>query len=197
MPRIIAYPDVLERMRQLGMVCQYFNSGAFGFEKSIPIYVAGWIGAEDPTIRPAAREHAQIVAPPLAAMLTSLAMRAWHEIFPGEIWLMPKSQWAYELDFGSRTWLPDALKLAGVDPTPLEGHTDSPAIEFSMEELDRVAPLVQTLIENLMGSDFALAFPTFPVACTLHNHRQIWWLSNDKSPIDALKSFVRNADRDT
>lgn len=191
MPKIIDYPNVLDGMRSLGMVSQYYNSGAFGFPKEIPIYYTGWLGAEDPTIRPAARAHARIVAPPAPATLTSLAMRAWREIFPGNIWLMPKSQWAYELDFGSRAWLPDALKLAGVDPAPLEGHTDSPAIEFSMDESEQVAPLIQSLMENLLGSDFALAFPAFPVACTLHNHKQIWWLSDDATPIDAMRGFVQ------
>ena len=103
---------------------------------------------------------------------------------------MPKSNWAYELDFGSKAWLPDALRAAGVDPAPLEGRTNSPALEFSIDEADRVTPLIQTLLLNLKGSDFALGFPGRPVACTIHHHKQIWWISNDADLIGRLESMA-------
>jgi hypothetical protein len=102
---------------------------------------------------------------------------------------MPKSNWAYELDFGGKAWLPAALKLAGIDPASLEGRTNAPAVEFNLQEMDRFTPLVQTLLENLFGSDFALAFPGHPVACTIHHHKQIWWISSEESFIQKIGSM--------
>ena len=190
MPSIIEYDQVLRQMQALKMQCLYYNSGAFGFERDVPTQFRGWIGAEDSTIRPEARKQARIIAPPIERTLARMAARAWQEFLPGPLWLMPKSQWAYELDFGSRAWLPDALRKAGVEPSSLAGRTDSPAIEFNPDEADRFTLLAETLLEMLLGSDFALTFPGHPVVCTLHHHKQIWWISSDPEfmrQIDSLR----------
>jgi hypothetical protein len=179
-PRIIEYDDVLSRMLAQRMRCQYFNSGAFGFDPDVTMHFAGWIGADDPTIRPAALERAQKIPPPIEPNLARMATSAWQEFLPGiPAWIMPKSSWAYELDFGSKAWLPGALNLAGIDSRLLEGRTNAPAIEFSPEEAGLLTPLLQTLLQNLFGSDFALAFPGRPVTCTVHHHKQLWWMSSE------------------
>jgi hypothetical protein len=171
------------------MRCQYFNSGAFGFDAA-PQHFTGWLGPADSTIRPAALAHAIHVEEPHVPTLTALATRAWQALFPGAAWIMPKSHWAYELDFGSKAWLPVALREAGIDPTALEGRTNAPAIEFSSEEVRQFSPLVESLLQNLLGSDFSLAFPNHPVIATLHHHKQIWWMSSDAKLIDTLRSLV-------
>ncbi len=188
-PSIVDYETVLTRMQQQNMRCQYYNSGAFGFDPGTPMHFTGWIGPEDSTIRPAALAHARRIGAPWEPTLARMATAAWLEFLPGPVWLMPKSQWAYELDFGSRAWLPDALRAAGVDPTALEGRTNSPAIEFNSNEAGRFTPLVKILLQKLMGSDFALAFPGRPVTCTLHHHKQIWWISSDAELIRQLDAM--------
>ena len=55
MPSIVEYDRVLKAMAEQGLICQYYNSGAFGFGKGVPIYYTGWLGPEDPSIRPEAR----------------------------------------------------------------------------------------------------------------------------------------------
>src|SRR5207237_8459523 len=62
MPRIVEYKTVLQRMRDDGFVSLYHNSGAFGFAKDAKTpfgsepqgrrQAVGWIGADDPTIKP-------------------------------------------------------------------------------------------------------------------------------------------------
>src|SRR5665213_2003408 len=169
MPSIIEYQTVLARMQELGLRCQYYNSGAFGFDPADTICFIGWIVQQDSTIRAAAVQQTRLIAPPFEPNLTQLAIRAWLDLLPGPLWIMPKSQWAYELDFGCKSWLPAALARAGIDATLLEGRTDSPAIEFSPAEADRAAALIESLLRNLFGSDFALAFPDHAIACTLHH----------------------------
>ena len=103
---------------------------------------------------------------------------------------MPKSNWAFELDYGSKAWLPDALVAAGIDSTSLEGRTNAPAIEFLPDEVDRFTPLVQALLANLVASDFALGFPAWPVACMLHHRKHIWWISSEAGLIENLESMA-------
>ena len=112
MPQIVDYPIVVERMTALDMKCLYYNSGAFGPTDHRATKVVGWIGGEDPTIRPEARALASIVAPPAEQNLTRLVELAWNTILPGPIWFMPKSHWAFELDFGNHAWLSPALEAA-------------------------------------------------------------------------------------
>ena len=193
MPKIIEYDHVLSRMAAMAMRCQYYNSGAFGFDRGVSVKFTGWIGTQDPTIRPEARAHTQPIPPPFEENLARFATRAWIDLFPGPAWLMPKSQWAYELDFGSKAWLPDALRRAHVDPAALEGRTNSPAIEFAEDEAGLLTPLTQALLENLIGSDFALAFPNHPIACTVHHHKQLWWLSDSAPLVERLEALRNKA----
>src|SRR5947209_3325205 len=148
MPRIVPYETVLPQMQAQGLRCVYHNSGAFGFADppgAGNVRGVGWIGPEDPTIRPAARALARQVPPPYERNLTELAARAWREFLPGPAWLMPKSHWAYELDFGSSQWMPDALRKADVDPAVLAPLNNAAAIEFTPDEEERFRGLVGRL----------------------------------------------------
>ena len=102
---------------------------------------------------------------------------------------MPGSHWAYELDFGSREWLPPLLEGIGIDPGLLQHRTTAAAIEFTPEESPALAHFVMRLLEMLQGGDFALAFPHQRVACTLHHHKQLWWTSPDAAIVDALEQL--------
>lgn len=186
MPTLVEYDDVLARMSELRMRCQYFNSGAFSPAPGEPMHFGGWIGPEDVTIRPAAREQARRIAEPYPQTLAGLVGRAWKEIIGGPVWLMPRSSWAFELDFGSKDWLPDALRLAGFDSAILEGRTNAPAVALSQDEFSSAMHLIETALEKLAGSDFALAFPDRPIVCTLHHHKQVWWIGGDADLISRV-----------
>ena len=197
MPQIIDYDRVTQQMLGQGLECLYYNSGAFGFPPGVPTYHVGWVGPPDDSVRPAARALARPVPPPYEANLAALTRKAWRECLPGPLWVMPKSHWAYELDFGSRRWMPDALRALGLDPADLETRTDGSAIEFVADagtgayddpkgDEDRFQSFAGQLLSRLLGSDFLLAWPGRPVVCTLHHHKQIWWTSTDESLIAAL-----------
>ena len=100
---------------------------------------------------------------------------------------MPRSHWAYELDFGSDAWMPHALRRLDIDPAQLSGRTNAAAIEFLPEESDRARAIRRDLLTQLAGSDFSLAFPSHPVIATLHHHKQIWWMSTDVALVERLK----------
>lgn len=186
MPRIVDYEVVLDRMTGQGLQCLYYNSGAFGFPEGVITESVGWTGPDDPTLRPAARSLARQVAPPYELNLAARVIRAWHDCLPGTLWLMPKSHWAYELDFGSHVWMPAMLDAIGIDAKSLQPRTNAAAIEFEASESASLQAVIETLLEKLFGSDFALAFPGRPVVCTLHHHKQVWWTSSDREIIAAL-----------
>ena len=48
---IIDYQQVLDRTRELGLRCVYYNSGAFAHADSDGVRIVGWLGPDDPTIR--------------------------------------------------------------------------------------------------------------------------------------------------
>src|SRR5271155_3653185 len=169
MPRIIDYAIVLEQMARENFRCLYHNSGAFGFVDEAGAASVGWIGAVDPTLKPAARLLARMVPPPIEENLTTLAMRAWREHLPGPVWAMPKSHWAYELDFGSRQWMGDLLEKIGIDPASLIGRNNAAAIEFQPGEARQFQLFIQQLLAMLTASDFSLAFPQHRTICTVHN----------------------------
>ena len=176
---IIDYADVLARMREDGLESLYHNSGAFGFPSHASPRHVGWIGPPDPTIRPAALAFARQVPPPYEQNLAELTARAWREHVPGPLWVMPKSHWAYELDFGSSRWMPRLLEQLGLDPTSLQARHDGTALEFPSQHDDAFTGFVAGLLGNLVGSDFALAFPGRPVVCSVHHHKQLWWSTTD------------------
>lgn len=186
MPAIIDYAVVLQQMRDDGFVSLYHNSGAFGFPPGVETHIAGWITAEDPTIRPWIRAHATLMTDPVPPLLL-----AWRDILTGQLWLMPKSHWAYELDFGNRDWLIPALAGIGVDSTQLHAPNAS-AIAFEPAEAPAFERFANTLLTNLKGSDFALAFPARPVLCTVHHHRQIWWQTRDPRVHERLRTIAQS-----
>jgi hypothetical protein len=186
-PRIVEYAAVVAEADRLGLRSLYPNSGAFGFPPARNAQHVGWIGGEDSSLRPAARELAMLVPPPVEATLVKLAVKAWHDLLPGEIWLMPKAHWAYELDFGSGAWMPDLLRAGGASPDDLVHRHDGTALGFSPSESVAFATISEALLSHLLGSDFQLMFPTRDVVCTLHHHKQLWWSSPDAELIAALK----------
>jgi hypothetical protein len=105
---------------------------------------------------------------------------------------MPMSHWAFELDYGSREWMAGALAEVGVDAGPLEGLTSAAAIEFDLPgEVDGLAGFARALLTNLQASDFMLAFVDHPVLCTVHHHKQLWWVTTERGVIEKLEGIVR------
>ncbi|MDB5293455.1 MAG: hypothetical protein JWL69_4696 [Phycisphaerales bacterium] len=190
LPTIVDYDRVVARMSEQGMRCLYHNSGAFGPNPGVVARYAGWIGPEDSTIRPEARQRARQIAEPYEATLASLATRAWLEILPGPAWVMPKSHWAHDLDLGRKKWMSAALQSVGIDPTKLATLNNAAAIEFLPHEADRFTQFVQTLLENLLGSDFAVGFPAYPIVGTIHHHKQIWWVTGDAQLLARIEGLL-------
>jgi hypothetical protein len=180
MPGIVEYARVLEAMRSKRWRCVYYNSGAFAPEANdAPAYV-GWIGPDDPTIRPDMLDFAVSVARPHAPVLAELTTRAWQTLLPGELWLMPASHWAFELDHSPhKSWLGNLLDRLNLDRQDLARRTDASAIAFAMDESGAFERACGELLERMHSSDFALAFPDHPVGALLHHHRQVWWTLGD------------------
>ena len=105
MPRIIEYTHALQTLTSQGLVCNYHNSGAFGFPRDVSTQFMGWIGPDDDTIREAARPFTRRVPAPYPQTLASLAAGFWRRALPGPTWVQPMSHWAYELQFGGGTAL--------------------------------------------------------------------------------------------
>lgn len=192
MPRVVSYDEVTEQAQALGLRSLYHNSGAFGFPESAAVKHVGWVGPPDASIRPAALELVQHVPPPYEPNLATLAARAWRDRLPGPAWVLPKSHWAFELDFGSAAWMPAALREIGVDPKLLQGRNDGSAIEFLPTEETAFIAFAQRLLTDLSGSDFAILFPARLVVCTLHHHKQIWWTTSDEGLHAHLEALVLN-----
>lgn len=191
MPRLVDFPIVVEQMNRQGMVSLYPNSGAFGFPPGVASRSVGWVGPDDPSIRPEARPLVRRVPEPHAATLARLAVRAWADHLPGgPIWVLPKSHWAYELMFGSTAWMPALLTSVGASAVELEGRHDGTALEFAAGEADRAATMIEGLLGQLFGSDYMLAWPGRPVVCTVHHHRQLWWTTTDAALHAVLEAIV-------
>lgn len=192
MPRLVDYAAVLQQMTGRGFVSLYPNSGAFGFPAEVKTSTIGWTGGDDPTIRPAAKALTRTVPAPYAQNLATLATRVWRDLLPGAVWVMPKAHWAYELMFGSQAWLPALLSSIDVHPNALEPRHDGSAVEFVLSESDSFETLVRGLLDNLLGSDFLLAWPHHPLVCTVHHHKQLWWTSSEEQHVEGLE-LVRMA----
>ena len=191
MPRIIDYPQVVQQLTSQGFVSLYYNSGAFGFAPDVPTQSVGWIGVDDSTIRPAALALTRKVDSSVEQTLAILGTQTWLRHLPGGVWLTPKSHWAYELDFGSHLWMPDALRSAGLlteQITALSERHDGAALEFRPDESQRFESLLLALLTNLLGSDFLLSFPDRPVVCTVHHHKQLWWTTSDAAIYGHIES---------
>lgn len=185
-PKIIDYPDVLARMTGDGFRCLYHNSGAFGFAADVKPHVIGWIGLDDPTIRPEAMSHVRRVPPPYEQNLLNGFARIWLQALPGPVWIMPASHWSYELEFGNGDWLLERLRQIPIDPASLRQRNNAAAIEFTPQQSPSALELVSSMLGLLSGSDFTLAFPGRALICTLHHHKQLWWQTSDDSLLAAL-----------
>jgi hypothetical protein len=181
MPRMIDYSQVLAHLTADGLECHYFNGGAFGFPSGA--IIRGWIESPDPTIKPQMRDNLRIVT---SADQSKLATQAWLDLLPGVAWIMPGSHWSFELNDGSRTWLPQLLHEIGIDPQVLIGLTSAAALEFTPTEQPLFEMTLRTLLQNLTASDFSLAFPARKTVCTIHHHHQLWWTTRDPEVISGL-----------
>ena len=186
MPKVIDYTVVLNQLQKRGLKSLYHNSGAFWFTDGVETFSRGWIGPEDASISHSARLLVRRAAEPFAENLTSLFTQFWQRKSPGKIWIMPKSHWAYELQFGSREWLPRVLDGIGVDSRQLENLNNAAAIEFDSAELEVAGSLVGELLARLVGSDFQAVFADYRTICTIHSRTQLWWTTVDPTVIAAL-----------
>jgi hypothetical protein len=190
-PKIIDYPRVLETLQSQGLVCNYHNSGAFGFPKAADGVVhRGFVGPEDPSILPAALPSVKRIDSPYEQNLATLATRYWQSQVGGEAWVMPMAHWAFELDANNRDWLPMILERIGIDQKPLTGRNDGAAIAFDKKEPARMAMLLQSLLQHLTQSDYMLAFPGKPLLCTVHHHKQLWWSTTEPAHIEKLDALA-------
>src|SRR5690349_25105445 len=110
MPRIIDYSNVVAQTQRQGLRSLYHNSGAFGFPRGANVLYAGWIGPPDETIRPEARFLVRQIDPPYVSNLVDRLINVWTMQLPGPIWFAPMSHWSFELDHGSKAWMPDLLR---------------------------------------------------------------------------------------
>ena len=172
MPAIVDYDSVKQVMAERGYVSLYHNSGAFGFSPEAKAQTVGWIEADDPTIRDAARELTRPV-PSIVDLLPRVLDR-----LNSDIWLMPKSHWHYELHFGNCDLLEEILP---VDAKLLRDRNDGSAVVFTQLEQSTLIDIVGRLLNGLRGSDFLLAFPDASTLCTIHHHKQLWWQTTDVS----------------
>ncbi len=191
MPLVVDYSLVLATLEADGHRCLYHNSGAFGFGPEDRVAYVGWIGRPDSTIRPAGRPFVRQFPQPFAEHLAIATTTAWHKFLSGNVWVMPKSHWSYELEFGNSAWLPQTLVDAGIEPDLLTPRNNGSALEFPIDESEPFRLFIQSLLENLQGSDFTLAFPGRGVIGTLHHHQQVWWQSRNPGLIDDLRTSVK------
>jgi hypothetical protein len=188
---VVDYDRVLEVLLGQGLKSLYHNSGAFGFPPGVKTHTVGWIGPPDSTIRPEARQFTRQIQAPYGKTLSELALRVWQGVVPGAVWAMPRSHWAYELDFGSRDWLPGVLGGVGVDPAGLTSLSTGAAIEFLPEGGNEFGSFLAHLLDNLSGSsDFQLAWPGRPLLCTVHHHKQLWWTTPDEELFRRIDGLV-------
>lgn len=177
-------------MQSTGLRSLYYNSGAFGFADDVATTRLGWIGLPDETIRPAMRALTRLVESPVEENLSRLFIRAWREVLSENIWIMPASHWAFELDFGSADWMPAELTKLGIDSKTLQPLTNAAAIEFSLNEADAAEQFIRELLMKLRSSDFYIAFPGRRAVCMLHHHKQIWWISADDRISRGLNAII-------
>ncbi|MGN6724951.1 MAG: hypothetical protein ACTHLZ_03460 [Tepidisphaeraceae bacterium] len=177
MPRVVDYAQVLEQARQSNLLSAYYNSGSFKFPNGDSVQIVGWLGPDDPTIRPDLPAQLVRVDVPYEKHLTDKLINAWQRI-AAPAWVMPKSHWAFELDHGNGRWMAPALSAIGIDPETLRHRTDGSAVAFLPGEAG-LAGLVQTLLMNLVSSDFAILFPGQRHLVTIHHHKQLWWQTPD------------------
>jgi hypothetical protein len=179
MPVIIDYPIVVETLKAQGMKALYYNSGTFGFVDEAATKYVGWIGAEDPTMRAAAREVARHVPAPYPQTLARMTRELWQRNSTGDIWFTPGSHWAFELEDGGNHFMPDLLGSVGIDADCLRDVNRAPAISFSPAESQVFESFLLAVFQHARFTDYGLILPNHPVVGLLHHHVQIWWRTTD------------------
>jgi hypothetical protein len=190
MPNIVEYSIVLDRLIKEGYRSLYFNSGAFGFGNGVKTESRGWIGPHDGSIRESARSIVRQTGSPYDVVLSKALIKTWQTKLPGAVWAMPKSHWAYELEFGHRDWLPDVLNQIGVDAKLLAPLNNAAAIEFKPGEEKAFDFFVRELLQRLFSSDFQLVFPGHSTICTIHTRCQLWWTTTKPAVIETLDALL-------
>jgi len=190
MPRIIEYDEALAQLRREGLVCNYHNSGAFAFADAERVQVRGWIGKDDPTIRPEYAAMVRRVAEPYAPTLAGLARRFCEARPAGEAWVMPMSHWAYELQFGQGPWLAELLEAVGVPAELLAGRNNASPVAFGEAELEDLERLLGGLLADVRSSDFVLLPRARAAICTIHHHQQLWWMTTRGEIVQELDGMV-------
>jgi len=190
---IVDYNVVLERLQSRGLVCNYYNGGAFGFPPALKAQTVAWIGPPDETIRAEARQFTRQVPEPYEPSLASLATKFWQQLAV-PAWVMPMSHWAFELDHGNHQWLPGLLEAVGVSAGELQPRTNAAAIEFPPDDPAAFRLFVQGLLTNLGGSDFAIVFPDRAVVCIIHHHKQLWWTTTEPALLGTLDQLMGTAE---
>lgn len=190
MPRIVDYPTVLDLLTRQGLKSLYYNSGAFGFPPDVQTTTRGWIGKPDAAIRPAAMQWIRQVNEPFGQQLSAHFLWVWKQYLPGPVWVMPKSHWAYELEFGSRAWMPAALAAVGVDWQQLLPLNNAAAIEFAEADAELLGNFVIELLTRLDGSDFQAVFAGGQTICTIHSRGQLWWTTVDAAVAGRLDAVL-------
>ncbi|MBC7784201.1 MAG: hypothetical protein H7144_10205 [Burkholderiales bacterium] len=183
---IIDYQHVLVRTRELGLHSVYYNSGAFAHADGGAVRIVGWLGPADPTIRMDLPATMICVEPPYEQNLADQLLTIWPARLAGPAWVLPKSHWSFELDHGSRAWLPGVLEDVGIDPGLLEGRAHAAAIQFEPAEPHLLHTAVRQLLTHLVSSDFAVIFPQYDHLVTVHHHKQLWWQTLDSEFADLL-----------
>jgi hypothetical protein len=192
-PKIIDYSIVLEQMRSQHFVCHYHNSGAFGFTKETNPEVIGWLGPPDETVRPEAKNQCVQIHEPHEKNLAHLLCLAWQQHLRQRAWIMPLAHWSYELDFGSRDWMPIALAQIKIDEKDLIQLNNAAAIEFEPHECEQLEEFATALLQLLRASDFSIVFPGQPVFCTIHHHKQLWWQTTNGDFAQILRTLPDSA----
>jgi hypothetical protein len=186
MPRIIDYPTVTKILTEEGYRCNYPSSGSFSFRDRSPI-IRGWLFGPDETIVPELLANSRILENPSEQKLAEMAIKAWREILPGNIWLTPASHWSFELSFGHPEKLRPLLAELNLDANYLASQTNGAAIEFEEAESALLEHAIKRLLEFCVASDFMLVFPGRMTTCMIHHHKQLWWVTGNEEIAAALK----------
>ena len=187
MPGIVEYSQVRQRMLGREFVSLYHNSGAFGFARDADVKMLGWIGPADGSVRSEMRAFMRQVGAPFPATLAAMLVRSRTHL-PGDVWLMPKSHWHFELHDGHPVLLQELLPSIGIDPALLRERNDGSAITFGADEDDALRQATAGLLSGMRFSDFSLVFPDAEAAaiCTVHHHQQLWWQTTSPALIARL-----------
>ncbi|MEL7237920.1 MAG: hypothetical protein AAGK78_03590, partial [Planctomycetota bacterium] len=161
--------EVLTSVEAVGLKCVYPGGSAFGPAGGAAWHVAGWVTGDDASMRPDLKPRTRRVE---ACQLGGLVKRACEDVFASPVaWVAPVHHWATELDHDSGDWLPAWLRGVGVQPNELK-HADAVAMDVGD---DGFAGSLDTLIQELGKTDFALLIPGSAVVGMLHHHVQVWW----------------------